>query len=354
MKQSWRLYLLVIFLILGGIFQFIDGFRSEGSPKTITAMELAGLNLQPFSINNTSSTAKKNMENDLKNFKGHKRRKLSMKDVMFPRNHSFDETKKKKKIAKKKDKKKGKKKADKSTQLIESTVSFQPKMYPEDNSKSNDNDGIKNDASPDSIGLLNNDPNTIKNGDIPQTFEEWEALVLRVAHKKNTAKLIEYQQSSLIPQDVFYQIVNAMLQDSRFALRKLGVEAAGATPSLQSFVALTKAMENESHGSEIRGLIVSRLASYQGLNHINFLRQVLSTSASDFSLIIAAQQVKLSAQKNLQPIEKTNDGQPAPQPNALQFDSLIPLLNTLSNTASSPQLIEAVQDAVQTIEDLLG
>ncbi len=364
MKQSWRLYIVVIFLVLGGIFQFIGSFNSEGSPETITAMELAGLDLQPFSISNTNSKARKNIEDDIKNFKNQKRGKLSMKDVMFPRNHSFDETKKKgKKTAKKKGKKKDKKKSDKSTQVAESTVSFEPERYAEDETQSDSPEGIENDETPAAgVGGLAADQDALKDGDIPQTFEEWEVLVLRSAHKKNTAKLIEYHQSNLIPQGVFYQVVGAMLQDSSLALRKLGVEAAGATPSLQSFTAMAMAMENESHGSEIRGLIISRLASYQMLNHVSFLRQVLTASESDFPLIIAAQQVQLSAQRNLQTAENTDDnssqgnnnGLPVAHPNASQFDRLIPLLNGLSSTASSPQLIEAAQDAIQTIEDLLG
>lgn len=116
-----------------------------------------------------------------------------------------------------------------------------------------------------------NDPN--EDNDIPDA-QEWMRRVLNQPSLEETNAMIKYRQSNLITPEVFYYIVQQMVEDSRERMRELGIQAANATPSYRSLIILAQFLQNEPHGSALRAKATSALERYTEYSYLAVIESV--------------------------------------------------------------------------------
>jgi hypothetical protein len=214
-------------------------------------------------------------------------------------NKKADEEKKKADEKKKKDEedKKKKKKKKKATQEVAAGAqdAQQPPSSDDDEKKKGFGDdesaGAGGGAGGYSIGApMNSDRQ-------PVSVQEWEAYLMKDVDLNRLSKFISAYQAGQVKVDVFYPVVEAMLEDTRPHMRELGVVALGATPSLKSFGMLVE-VEHADASSEVKDQANVTLKSYARLENLRHLLIVISagepvTTAEAISL------VRLSANTHL-------------------------------------------------------
>lgn len=355
MRNSWRFYLIVVCLGLGAVGQIIHSLKTNPTTGTIKAGELANLDFRPFSIH-SKGRSKARISMDISKFKSHKSKsKLTLADATFPTNHTFGKSTGKKLVKKTKKNKKDKKDKDKeklnADKAVES-INTPPREIAQEEETSHKEDAIDNSLADAGAGgfFPLNGPTQNK---LPESFEDWEVLVLRTPSYKNTTKLISHFQTNLVSPAVFYQVVEAMLEDPRDDMKKMGIFAAGSTPSINSFALLAKTMEKEAGNTNIYAEIKSQAQVYTRIQHLNILKTILLSSDSIYTLTLAAEYVEASANINLPPTTET-ENEPFISPYAAQYESISTVLNNLLNSGFNNDFSRVANKTIEKIDIYLN
>lgn len=179
----------------------------------------------------------------------------------------------------------------------------QPEMYKEEPKKESSSDSDE-----DIDGLLSK---AISTGTLPPTedkadspyadLEEWKRRLLNSPDAAETRRFIEHYKNNLVTADIFYKIVNMMVEDSRPQMQELGVLCAGLTPSVASFQVLIEVIKAERSGSSVRTYSESFMTRYSDLNNLHVLERILTAPTSSFAGVKAAERLDASAAIYLSP-----------------------------------------------------
>lgn len=222
-----------------------------------------------------------------------------------------EEEKKKKELAKKKRLKEKKKKAREEIRKQREALEAEAKAKEEAEKEKKSDDGEAAVMQPGPalpmIGQITNDG-------LPKTVPEWEAYLMKDVDFERMAKFVKLYQTGTVKPEVFYPVIESMLQDSRPKIRSLAVVGLTSTPSTQSFTTLIGHRNDADSG--IRKNIGSAISSYAQLENLKFLIPIITTPGDSAPIIEAIQILKRSATTNAQafalrnqvPIQGSNQG----------------------------------------------
>ena len=186
-----------------------------------------------------------------------------------------------------------------------------------------------------------------KKDDQSDTLEAWQKRLLGAADLSETKVFIDRYQKGLVTADVYYQIVEQMVADSRDDMKQLGIMCAGVTPSVISFQILAKVESGLPSDSTVRASAETYLAHYSDLTYLGILARVLRTPASDYSTVAATQRLDTSAQRYLRLSTATPANTKSIARVALYFQPFVAILTGLeksTNTTLAYQSKRALTD----------
>jgi hypothetical protein len=266
--------------------------------------------------------------------------------VMDPKTGKLVKKKKKKKVAKKKEEEK-KKEEPKATEQ---------KVVQEDE----DQDASEQDID----AAITTSINTGKLAPLPKNkadspFESAEDWIKRLLGRPNLAetnRFIDHYRKNLVTSEVFYKIVNMMLEDSRPEMKKLGIHSATNVPTALSFQLLVASAANARNDASVKAKAEEGLKSYTQIARLPILKTVLKSGTPAAAAIKAANLVKTSAEQNLKAqASSTPPVNPQTQArNQTTFQAFMPILETLSRTATDPHVKTAASETKTALEALLG
>lgn len=179
-----------------------------------------------------------------------------------------------------------------------------------ENNKSAENkeasDTTKEDTPQGGAGLAGGPASAAPQTDNTNTFSEWAARLLGTPNRSELNEFIKLYQSGQINPDVFYGIVEAMLEESNPLFKEFAAIAVGATPSMASFEFLIFILKNEPSGSPAASIAQSSLFSYESLNYVGILSGVIGSTQLDITTIrFAAEILNDSTQRYLSAQEES-------------------------------------------------
>jgi hypothetical protein len=179
------------------------------------------------------------------------------------------------------------------------------------------------------------------------SLQQWEALLLNQPNASETQEFIALFKANKVSSTIFYTIVQKMIQDSREPMELLGVTAAAAVQSYQSFDLLVSAesSSNSSSQAQVTQAAQTALQKYASVNQLGILETVLRTTSTPNADIEAANLLTslattLAASKGSSTTSY-----------ASQFQ---PFVTLLQNLTSTPSLASSAQAALNAIQPLLA
>lgn len=116
---------------------------------------------------------------------------------------------------------------------------------------------------------------------LPVSFEDWAKLILGTPNIQNVTKLISFFQSNMVTSEVFYGLLNAMMEESNPEQHNLAVFAASQVQNANSFKFLVDVLKSETQGTSIGNKINQHLNAYQSLGSVIALNSALINSLND-------------------------------------------------------------------------
>lgn len=369
MKGNQRTLIIILCIALGLVFEVIKSLRAHNAVDNqhLTAAELGHMDIRPYSRgDDDSSTAmavpmRKSRAGRVLEKSGLKNKAESYtfgSPAEFKEDKKADakKKKKKKKVADKKKKKKKNRKMIAEKEAGKEKKKNSPPPAPVAGASTGPTGGALGGA---------------QENEFPTTYEEWAQLLLINPDFAMTTKFINYFQTQMVSQGVFYRIVEEMLADNRSDMNKLGIQAAAATPSYRSFMLLSQFIERFEQGHSLRATAYSHLqGTYTDLGKLKALESVLSISDSPFAVLMAAQFAQDAAVRHLKTVPKednnNNDNGPGSQPRppitpkedeplsdvhpkAKYFTSLFRTLKRLVTESNDRRVTEAANQAIATM-----
>ncbi len=215
--------------------------------------------------------------------------------------------------------------------------------------------------------------------DEPKTLDEWLAFILREPNYERTIKLITKHQVHELTADIFYNVVQEMLADSRGKMHEYAVMALGSAPSTRSFQLLQAAVAGEHEGSALRLQARNYIKTYSRIEFLKYLISTITSETSEETRFEALRMIRLSAEQNLKSTRPTTSGSgsgggsdsgtgtpagsiggPPAASRAVsaattrQFNPLIPILTRLIQTSNDRQVRDEATSTLQRIQSLLG
>lgn len=393
MRSFLNPYLIISLLIAGTFFELLKSAKLKNRPDTAEIQGLTELDLQPYSRQKfPDDTPKQQKPLQLAQFQGDGVQKgnrfeeasdLNEKPVKAGEaNHSQGANSEQKNIAKlnelaKKataDIEKKKKAADairaknKKNKEAADKENKEKALKQIDTSDDSDQNDRPDETNPkDSIGGL--DANLQKNQPIlPEPaekektevpgVEEWVRRVLNQPSLEETTNLINYRNSNLISPEVFYSVVNLMLEDSRLRMRELGIHAVNATPGYRSFVILAQFLQDEPHGSGARSSAIQAFDRYAQFAYLSVIESVVrsqeATPVREKAINLVVNSANLNLNKKATPSTAELSEQKNKNPVVKRYtDILAGLELLLTKSAEPPQIRAALQNAVEELKRLL-
>lgn len=373
MQANWKLALVVSAVALGGLFELMKSSRFGEQPAGLSPQELRTLDYQPYARKSGHEPAvDQEGQATVKRFEALRGRSLQARPHArgeAPQEHSFAKIPKAgTKTAKATPDKKNAKQKPKNVKTVKGK---RPEAQPPEVAKPTDTDDgdDRNKDRSDSIFDTHSSPTPVfpavagrnaQDKNESPTAEEWLRRVLARPSLEETTELIRQFQSNLITAEVFYAVVEQMLQDPQERMRELGIVAANSTPSYRSFTMIAQFLTDEPYGSPVRSKASQALDRYTNLAFLNVLEAVMRSQEDPGVREKALSLLVESARKNLAKTTSTpppTPGGQAVQPNPLvrrYSDILKTLEEMLGNAKESPQVSTALQNAVEGLKNLLS
>jgi hypothetical protein len=178
-------------------------------------------------------------------------------------------------------------------------------------------------------------PNAQKDSTLPVTYEDWAKLILGRPQPENVNKLVEYFKNNMVSGEIFYSILDAMLEEPSEEQHKLAVQAAGEVPNPRSFEFLVGVLKNEAQGSTLALSTTKIINSYLNINKVTSLKAVLSMNIAD----------PVTVQMAVQVLDKST---------AFYLESRSPSADTEGETATETEPTPAQQSRTAAIKAFRG
>lgn len=265
------------------------------------------------------------------------------------------------KAEKDKDKKKKKKKRKKTDIEGEDTTEVadtdDEDLSPEDQESDDTGPGDQDSGV---AGGFNNSliPQTNEATPVAQVIEQWASELLKSPDYRLLNEFISLKQTGAIPDEVFYAVIQMMLDDSREDIQVMGVEALGATPSQNSFEKLVDVRQKAIFGSRVAQNVSQHINGYSNLNQVSALRNVFYSSDNLEAIRVAAQLVDQAASRYL---VAGSSGDVGSQDQAVRpstssidiFKGFTVILRSLVESSTDQQIVSAATQALSRIEQNL-
>jgi hypothetical protein len=268
-----------------------------------------------------------------------------------------------KKADAKKKKKKKKKKSDKTNSDEENNEEVTDSGEDNLNADNDDTDSDNTNGSPNDIAAGNGASPIQPASDEQQTpiaelISTWSADLLRTPDYKLLNEFITLKQTGGIPDEVFYPVIQMLLEDNREPIQVMGVYALGATPSPSSFERLVQMRRTASFGSQVSQNISTLLQNYSNLNQLNSLRMVLYSSDDLEAIRVAAQLVEQAASRYLtqapgDDVESQENTPPTKKQHSDIFQGFKSILESLAESSTDQQVVSAATQALNRIQQYL-
>jgi len=198
---------------------------------------------------------------------------------------------------------------------------------------------------------------------VPQTVEEWMDRLINPINKENLDNLILSLQAGLITNELFYAVVDELLEYDDEDVQNLGVIALGSTPSPQSFDRAVKFIAEDGDtkpASNARNIILNykKLEFIQVLN--NQLYSVDSTVQLQAAVLIRDSALDVIRSR---PQDPGNNPQPSPSPSPVAprtissrdlrvyMQSMTSMQSLLTSGQTQHQAV--FQETIRVLEQLL-
>lgn len=368
MNGNQKLIAVVLVLALGTAFEFFKRVSFDQNKNGQINSLLYSFDFKPFAkTQNEGSMAQKSHHNKAR-MSRRARREEPMKAIQQLADNSAKKAETEsadlapnKKAEKDKDKKKKKKKRKKTDVEGEDTTEIAETTEDAEDTNDTDTDNTTNDESPDNFAAgFNNSlvPQTDEATPVAQVIEQWASDLLKSPDYRLLNEFIALKQTGAIPDEVFYTVVQMMLDDSREDIQAMGVEALGSTPSQSSFEKLVEVRQKTIFGSRVAQNVSQHINSYANLNQLSALRNVFYSSDNLEAIRVAAQLVEQAASRYLVP---TAPGDVGSQDQIVRpgsasvdiFKGFIAILRSLVESSSDQQIVSAATQALSRIEQNL-
>lgn len=261
-----------------------------------------------------------------------------------------EEEEKKKKALLKKKKLKAKKKKEEAERKQRDELEAQAKEQEEKEKKTDDKSGNGEVAAQQPGSAFPIQP-VLNDDGLPKTVPEWEAYLMKEANYERMAKFVKLFQTGSIKGEVFYPVVEAMLQDSRPRIRSLAVAGLSSTPSEQSFTTLFNARNDADTG--VRKDAQSAIAQYSHLQNLKFLMAVITGQNESDAVIEGMHLLRISAETNIKLYSAAHtQGSGRTPATAALTRYYTPFLTALRHTASQSHDSNIRTTATQTLTEL--
>lgn len=366
MQRKWLVGLLVI---IGGFLTLIEGLRSLSwlNPDSDAVRIDIGMNPNFIPGMNTFVQKKQFAHRSRSDESSPLGPKKSAKETNVPITCDAECLKEKvkaaqKKIAKtdaaKKDEKKKKKKkkvAKKKKEKKEDqgpVVASQPKPDPKQPNPSSGSFQTPPGSSAAFTPPTNGVPPKLTDAEL---IEKWTQTLLNNPTPENVNKFIDEYLGRKFSDEVFYTVVDSLLDSNRNQTISYGLLCLSATPSEASFSRLVHYQTSKSNVPWIASEVDRHLNAYTQRYKINLLNEILSKSNDSTVLLKATNLLVSSAEKNLNPNAQSTQQVSAQSMTLTQnaYNNSIKILTQLENQGDK-QVQSAAQSAVDTLTRLLN
>lgn len=267
--------------------------------------------------------------------------------VMDPKTGKMVKRKKKKKVAKKDKEKKEEKKEE---------AKPEPQQVAEDDDHKTDSEADIDSAITNGLKTGQLAPMPKNKADDPfQSAEDWMKLLLSRPNLAETNRFIAHYRQNLVNTETFYKVVNAMIEDNRPEMKKLGIHAAAQTATnSMSFQILATAATNSRNDSSVKAKAEEALNSYTAVNRVVYLKPILDRGTPVAAATKAAQLVKKSAEQNLSTTSSSTGGSNNAQAKKSTYEKFLASLKNLSTTSSDATLKATASETLAALQGLLG
>jgi hypothetical protein len=203
-----------------------------------------------------------------------------------------------------------------------------------------------------------------KDQPVAGSLEDWMRLLLSTPDATETKHFVALYQGGKVTSAIFYQVVQAMLLDSRTDMKQLGVMAAGVTPSVRSFELLAEMQRVESPSSALRSSVDRFLEPYgTNLNYLNVVEKILAAD-NGYASILALHKLNAAAARYLVPSASASgdvgsseqgDGSVVTASlNAQYFTRFLSVLENLALSSNDRSMAEEAKTTLADLRTLLG
>jgi hypothetical protein len=190
-----------------------------------------------------------------------------------------------------------------------------------------------------------------------KAFEEWRNLLMARPDVVLMDRFIREFQSNLVTANVFYAILDLMIQDKNPKFHELAVRGAGAVTTLQSFDFLVSAIHSLPSGSIAANHAQNELYEYDSPMAIPVIHTILTARAGSADVVLlAVQSLDRSTQNYLERAPATPPNTPPnTNSNLILYRGLLPTLeNILNQYAGQREIAEPARRAVDRIRARFG
>jgi hypothetical protein len=261
-----------------------------------------------------------------------------------------DEDEKKKKELEKKKKLKAKRLKEEEEKKQRDTLEAQAK---EDQDKQDAKPEGNGDAAatPDQQGAaMALHPPVLDDGN-PKTVVEWESYLMKSVDYERMAKFVKFYQTGIVTAEVYYPVIEAMLQDSRAGIRALAIGGLSSTPGTHTYITLLD-YRNDADPS-VRNATKSAIAQYGHLENLRYLMAVIVGPYDTNMVIEAINTVRASADTNVKTLGITAQGTTTRAPAATALARYYtPFVIVLQQTSTQNHDANIRASALQSLTEL--
>lgn len=178
------------------------------------------------------------------------------------------------------------------------------------------------------------------------SFEEWASILLQHPNRTEMQKFVEAFRSQKVTTDIYFQIMNAMMNDPRIEMQELGIDLASYNPSANSFKALAYFLKDQSFNGAANAA-QKRLDQYASIQHLSLLEKIMK-QGDDYLIVTATKRLELAIQKYLvTPEEPTSS-------HVTSLTRFVDVLKQLSQSSSDAKVIAQAQATLAQLQNSLG
>ncbi|MCB0413632.1 MAG: hypothetical protein KDD50_04825 [Bdellovibrionales bacterium] len=285
------------------------------------------------------------------------------------KNKKEKDKKKKLKTGKTKDKKKDEK--DKKKEKTPVFVSNDDLIDAEEASRKEDDQEIVNLQNNQNINTTAANPVDQQQDDqTSPNYSDWADKLLRYPNKKALRELIQFKNANKISEELYYELITAMLEDSRDEMKFVGLLGLASEQNVKNFSLLSDFVKGVGVTSEIGVKAKSILSAYNEKSYLSILGSTIVGSSNEFAVFTAAQYIESIVKKDKQSLTHPELTSPSQEEQTSQVSSgeiktlsvgdsqmysrLLKDITTVSVIYSKSEIVSQLESAASAIKDILS